>query len=462
MRRKCCRVGRGFQVLDSSYQSGQTVGAKLRLARLARKYTQYQLAQPDFSVSYISAIERDQIQPSLRALEILARRLDLNATDLLPESDEALHEVSPAKHMAGKEKEQDLLFLEACIALYQGKPEQTISLLRTLLAQSGEEHMDGVEGIVYSLLLGRAYLAKGLLYESEPLLAKAARLGSVLDDPLYPFILSVQNSLYRVMRNIEQALQSHQESLTYLEQRSPSSLHDFFLPQLYVSLGLYYSHPGAIQQAHLMFARALELLSTRYSSSTQVAACLDLARFYSEREEYWLAALHHYRALMVEFQVRLPALRSEIHQALGKVLLKSRPEEVCAHLLNVLQEARARHDSLTQASASIQLANWFFTCGERAKAAVYAHEAQELAEPFGETLIQTDILFLLGELAYQREEYPASDHYFESGLAMLEHLGQKGELVEHLTRYAHLLEERGLIEKALTYWKRAYENRRTN
>src|ERR1700693_5650718 len=62
---------------------GQTVGAKLRAARLARKFTQSQLAQPDFSVSYVSAIERGQIHPSLRALEIFAQRLGLSSSDLL-------------------------------------------------------------------------------------------------------------------------------------------------------------------------------------------------------------------------------------------------------------------------------------------------------------------------------------------------------------------------------------------
>ena len=62
---------------------GQTVGEKLRAARLARKLTQSQLARPHFSVSYISAIERNQIPPSLRALEILAGRLGLSSAELL-------------------------------------------------------------------------------------------------------------------------------------------------------------------------------------------------------------------------------------------------------------------------------------------------------------------------------------------------------------------------------------------
>jgi len=63
---------------------GKSVGEKLRAARVAQHYTQSQLAAPDFSVSYISAIERGQIHPSLRALEILATRLGLSSTQLLP------------------------------------------------------------------------------------------------------------------------------------------------------------------------------------------------------------------------------------------------------------------------------------------------------------------------------------------------------------------------------------------
>src|ERR1700680_3255329 len=66
---------------------GQAVGAKIRAARQALKYTQSQLAGKDFSVSYISAIERGQIHPSLRALEIFAIRLGLSSKDLfLPQT----------------------------------------------------------------------------------------------------------------------------------------------------------------------------------------------------------------------------------------------------------------------------------------------------------------------------------------------------------------------------------------
>src|SRR5260370_15833293 len=67
----------------SHEQPRLVVGEKILSMRLAQKIKQSQLAKPDFSISYISAIERGQIQPSLRALAILAARLGLPSTYLL-------------------------------------------------------------------------------------------------------------------------------------------------------------------------------------------------------------------------------------------------------------------------------------------------------------------------------------------------------------------------------------------
>jgi len=88
---------------------GKSVGERLRAARIARNYTQGQLAAPDFSVSYISAIERGQIHPSLRALEILATRLGIPSTQLLP--NRAQSDVSSAGGGVEREEdEEELLF----------------------------------------------------------------------------------------------------------------------------------------------------------------------------------------------------------------------------------------------------------------------------------------------------------------------------------------------------------------
>src|SRR5579884_4106132 len=101
----------------SSHQYiGQSVGANLRAARLAKKMTQSQLAGPDFSVSYISAIKRGQTHPSLRALEILARRLDLSSTELLPgRAQDGAKAIGSTPRKMRSEEEVELELLEAQI-----------------------------------------------------------------------------------------------------------------------------------------------------------------------------------------------------------------------------------------------------------------------------------------------------------------------------------------------------------
>ncbi len=59
------------------------VGSNIREVRTKMNLTQAQLASPEFSISYISAIERGKIRPSLKALSILAKRLDVPLTFLL-------------------------------------------------------------------------------------------------------------------------------------------------------------------------------------------------------------------------------------------------------------------------------------------------------------------------------------------------------------------------------------------
>src|SRR5215469_1269664 len=59
------------------------VGSNIREVRTKLALTQAQLAAPEFSISYISAIEHGKIRPSLKALSILARRLAVPLTFLL-------------------------------------------------------------------------------------------------------------------------------------------------------------------------------------------------------------------------------------------------------------------------------------------------------------------------------------------------------------------------------------------
>src|SRR5687767_1078789 len=55
----------------------QTLSARIRKARLEKGLTQEQLAGPEFTKGYVSALERGSVRPSLKALDVFSRRLGL-------------------------------------------------------------------------------------------------------------------------------------------------------------------------------------------------------------------------------------------------------------------------------------------------------------------------------------------------------------------------------------------------
>ena len=61
------------------------LGERIRQARLRLGLSQAELAQPNFTKSFISAVEHSKVRPSRKALEFLAQRLGVSAAELLAE-----------------------------------------------------------------------------------------------------------------------------------------------------------------------------------------------------------------------------------------------------------------------------------------------------------------------------------------------------------------------------------------
>src|SRR5881275_536265 len=108
------------------------VGSNIREVRTKLGLTQAQLASPEFSISYISAIERGKIRPSLKALSILAKRLDVPLTFLLEGSPSGAAEAravgySPAD--SGPDQRIDVDLLQASVFIKQQSYEKAEELL---------------------------------------------------------------------------------------------------------------------------------------------------------------------------------------------------------------------------------------------------------------------------------------------------------------------------------------------
>lgn len=448
----------------SASKIGKSVGERLRAARIAQNFTQSQLAEPDFSVSYISAIERGQIHPSLRALEILSARLGLTSTQLLPPrtQHEDRHTSTPTSSTNEDEEEAELALFEAHILILQGLPEKALSHLSKL----GIRRLKLQQQIEHRYLQGEAYVAANQLQTAEQILSEAAEIAKEANDQYLNIrIHNLLGIIYASMRNYTQAIFSHQRCLNLLEGMAKDESDAFLHVQICMQLGQHYAHQENYERAHEMFDNAVALADALVSMEQVHTVYTALCQHYAALKEYSLATLYAYKCIQLSDRERRKRLKSELHHYLGHAMMKLDQEKARDYLQTASQQAQQQHEPYVQASVAIRLAEWYFThqqLDEAENQALFAYNATNVAQSHTnragkENVIIAEALITLGRIEYARSRYEDGDRHFAEGLAMLERLGKQEELVEQAAYYANLLEERGKEREAFTYFRRAFQ-----
>jgi len=440
----------------SHQQIGQAIGARLRTARLVKKFTQSQLANPGFSVSYVSAIERGQIHPSLRALEIFAQRLGLSSTDLL--SKQTSGEANGLSAMEGStqsEEEVDLQFLEAQILVQQGASQQAVTRLRNLLSTT----LTPQQEIRLRYLLGWSYYNLNRFQEAESALAEALKLIRDPSDDSSLHILNLLGMVQASMGNYTLALEYQQRILDRLEKKQ-QPYDAFFIASIYTSMGMHYTHLDKFGEAIHLFQRALAMTENLTTPGKLGSMYWNASRYYAETKDYYDATLYGQKYLELHSQEYINSLRSKIYHYLGRILIQGDQQRASAYFERMLKSSSVIQDTLTFASVSTGMAELLLKQGEIDDARKHAQEAYELAAPLGDDIITAYALIMLGRTAYAQNDFEAGDANFVAGLAMLERMDFRDERADQSAFYAQLLEDRGLPQEALKYYKKAFESRR--
>jgi transcriptional regulator with XRE-family HTH domain len=440
---------------DQSHQNiGQSVGAKLRTARLAKKYTQGRLAQPDFSVSYISAIERGQIFPSLRALEILATRLGLSSADLLPQAssnNSSTGSTLTAPSQSALDIEVQLL--EAQLAIRQGVADESIIRLRELAS----EKLTADQQLQLYYLLGWAYSNASQFQEGEHALAEATKLIKNPNDELSLQILNLLGVVYASMHNYAQGLQTHQQTLNTLENIQPQN--PILMAQVYTNIGIHYTYLNKFQQAVEMFRHALTLTEALSDPEQLQSIYWHLFEHYRESNNYEQADLYGHKLLQVSSQEYSQSLRSELYYYLGRAMLRGDQQMAYAYLEKTLAEVATLEDQLAQAIVTIQYAQWLLAHDSISEALEQAEKAFASLSSYDDSIIKAEARITLGTIAFAQKSYEAGDEHFVAALNMLDQLDAFEELAAGAADYAERLEERGKANEAFFYMKKAYEAR---
>lgn len=427
-------------------QIGKMVGKRLREARKARNLTQSQLAGDDFSVSYISAIERGQIHPSLRALEIFAQRLGLSSKDLLLTSTSL--EQNQVRSEATGDEETEWHLLLAHIRLLQGASASAAQLIQQQLQKSLLPARKA-----YALyLLALAYARGGLWQESDHTLSEAIRLLKDNTSPLALHLLNLQGIVQAQIHNHTLGLSLHRRCRDLLETRQPQDI--FFKVEVYAQLGYHMLHLEQFEEARSLFEAALQ---QAVGVTPAELAAMYYELLLADDPEQFQNELMAYKSLEASMQLAQQEQHRELHHMLGRAILHDDRERALNYLTEMLNELP--HDPLVQASAHIHLALWELAGENQAAAKNHVKMAHSLLDAGDDSIIAADAHITFGDIEYAQKRYKAGDIHFETGLAMLERLNAREDMADQYAHYAGLLEGKGDLLRAARYWKKAYETR---
>ncbi len=195
-----------------SQPENTTIAERLRAARLAANKTQQEVAAGRFSKSYISAIERGKMTPSVQALDYLASQLAVSLAYLLGET-ELNQPISSAPTLA----EQEQAKKEEAAQLLLGEAEQTDSATKAALLRAAAYLSPQVRSLACAHL-ARLSLAQGALEEAAALIEEgrvAARASE--DAPAEGRVVLVLAQLKEQQGDAAGVEQAYSEALPLLE-----------------------------------------------------------------------------------------------------------------------------------------------------------------------------------------------------------------------------------------------------
>src|SRR5947209_6396903 len=295
------------------------VGTNIREVRTKLGMTQAQLAAPEFSISYISAIERGKIRPSLKALSILARRLDVPLTFLLEGSPSGAAEArtvgySPAD--AGPDQKVDVDLLQANVLIQQGAFKEAEQLLTPL--QPERSSTDQVYH--FYLLSGQIHLGLNEYQEAVVDLRSAVTQGEGLNDSEYTErARNLLGKAYFLLYNYTLAIENHQRCLHAIES---GSINDpVFSLEVYSNLANDHFRLGDLESAVNYYHKALQMFDEQQRDTQSFARLyMEISQNYKKVGKLNMASNYAVRSLALYEMRDEQRLVGMTHQRLGKAL----------------------------------------------------------------------------------------------------------------------------------------------
>ncbi len=436
------------------------VGSNIKEVRTKLGKTQSQLAAPEFSISYISAIERGKIRPSLKALSILARRLDVPLTFLLEGSPSGAAEaraVGYAPTDSGPDQRIEVDLLQASVLVQQGAFKQAEQLLTPI--QPERITTDQVYRLY--LLRGEIHYGAGEYQEAVVELRSAVTQGESLNDSeLSERARNLLGKAYFSLYNYTLALENHLKSHAAIEGGQITD--PFFTLDVFSNLANDYFRLGDLEKAIHYYHRSLETLDDMGRDSKSFAQkYMDMSQRYKSIGKLGLArdfAMHSLAIYEMRDEQRLVGLT---HQRLGKTLEQQNNLDAAEQeYVKAIAIERELNDEVSASTCLTSYAELLLKRGKVQEAEKEAQEALTYAQSSNDPQIQGQALIALAQIRHQADDFSTADQYFTQALELLDKSNAHEIVADAYFRFANLLEERGEVQRSLSAIKKAYDHQR--
>lgn len=436
------------------------VGTNIREVRTKLGMTQAQLAAPEFSISYISAIERGKIRPSLKALSILAKRLDVPLTFLLEGSPSGAAEAravgySPAD--SGPDQKVDVDLLQASVLIQQGMYTDA----RELLNPIQPERVTTDQAYRLYLLLGEVHMGLGEYQEAVVDLRTAVSQGESLNDSEYTErARNLLGKAYFSLYNYTLAMENHLKCDAAIE--SDQVADPIFALDVFSNLANDYFRHGDLAKAIAFYHRALEMVDALNRDTRSYAQkYMDISYHYKSVGRLLMARDYAMRSLAIYEMRDEQRLVGLTHQRLGKTLERQNKlddaEQEYRMAINIEREL---NDEISASGCLTSLAELLLKRGKIEEAEQKAQESLNFARSSKDAQTQGQALIALAQIRHQQSDFTSADTYFNQALELLDTSNSHELAASAYFRYANMLEERNEVQRSLTAIKKAYEHQR--
>jgi tetratricopeptide (TPR) repeat protein len=432
------------------------LGQRLRQARLARNLTQSEVAASQFSVSYISAVERGQIRPSLGALEKLAQRLQVSVADLV--RIEPGDVVAPAAggYVSAYERDDiDAQMREANILIRQGNAEAALEILVPVTERGPSLR----EQATLKWHLAFCYNALRRSEDARREAQESIQLADRVGDPDLRERARLELSLAHSLG------QKHQAALDQLrlclEAIEKAAVLDllfrmkvlFLLGSESWLLGEQEAALTYLREATTLADEALdpEKLGLRYSQLATVART---------QGDYRSARTFSARSLVAYEDAGNRRVMGQAHTRLGRVFAQSGNLSAALTELELArQRAELQNDARGLAEAQSNLASLYLGQQRTDDAVKAAEQATTLAESLDDATLLAEAHLVTAQVHEAKKDYGNAERTFEQAIEGLKLANAFAQLSDAYALFSEFLERRGQSRKALEVLKQAWKVR---